>query len=214
MSKTFKKTKKPRNRKAGNLETKLQQEMMMEDHPPQIDSYQVIHSTCLRFTVTAAVVNKVITFGNMLDAMLVATTAIAGFQLFDLVKVKKIRLWGQAALGTPSTVEIQFNTATGDFVVHTDTSLGIKPAFVHARPSLKSLASFWQLATGGNALMLTAPAGSILDVHLSFKTSSNAPTGVANALVGANPGEFYFRGLDGLAVAATNFPVPTGIQSQ
>jgi len=202
------------SKKSKNLQKQKGEVKMIQDHPPQIDSYQVIHSTCLRFTVTAAVVNKIITFGNMLDAMLVATTAIAGFQLFDLVKVKKIRLWGLAALGTPSTVEIQYNTATGDNVIHTDTSLGIKPAFVHARPSLKSLASFWQLNTGGNCFQVSAPAGSVIDVHLSFKTSSQNPTAVANALVAANPGEFYFRGLDGLATAATNFPPPSGVQTQ
>jgi len=197
-----------------NKKNQKKENTMIQDHPPQINSYQVIHSTCLRFTVTAAVVNKIITFGNLLDAMLVATTAIAGFQLFDLVKIRKIRCWGQAALGTPSTVEIQYNTATGDNIVHTDTSLGIKPAYVHARPSLKSLASFWQLNTGGNVFQLTCPAGSVIDVHLSFKTSNQNPTAVANALVGANPGEFYFRGLDALATAATNFPPPAGVQTQ
>jgi len=187
--------------------------MVISDHPPQIDSYQVIHSTTLRFTITAATVQKQFTFGNLLDSMLVAVTAILGYQLFDLVRIRKIRVWGQAALGTPSTCEVQFNTSTGDTNIHTDTSLGIKPAYVHAKPSPLSLASFWSLNTAGNCFSITAPAGSIIDVHLSFKTSSNSPTAVANALVGANIGEFYFRGLDGLAIAATNFVPPAGVQS-
>jgi len=191
----------------------VQKEKMLEDHPPQIDSYQVIHSTTLRFTITAAVTQKQFTFGNLLDSMLVATTAILGYQLFDLVRIRKIRLWGQAALGTSSTCEVQYNTATGDTNIHTDTSLGIKPAFVHAKPSQQSLASFWSLNTAGNCFSITAPAGSIIDVHLSFKTSSQVPTAAANALVGANIGEFYFRGLDGLAIAATNFVPPNGVQT-
>jgi hypothetical protein len=164
--------------------------------------------------VTAAATLTQITFADLLDTMLVATTAVVTYDLFDLVKIKRIRVWGQAALGTPSTVEVQFNSTTGDSTIHTDTSLGIKPAFVQCRPSPKSLASFWQASAAGNAFVVTAPAGSVIDVFLVFKSSNQAPVVAQNLAVGATVGEFYWRGLDGLAIAGTNFPPPNGVQSR
>jgi len=204
------------NRKVGNRNKQLleMKKEEMQEHPPQIDNYQVTHSTVLRFTSTAASAATVITFADLLDCMLVATTTVAASDLFDLVKVKKIRVWGQAALGTPSTVELSFNSATGDGTTHTDTSLGVKPAFINCKPSPKTLASFWQPSTGGNCFSITCPAGSIVDVHLVYKSTSANPTASQAALVAAVPGEFYWRGLDGIAIAATNFPPPGSVPSR
>jgi len=181
------------------------------EHPPQIQTYQVSHSARMRFTATAAAASTVITFQNLLDAILVATTAIAGHDLFDLVKVRCLEVWSQAALGTPSTATVAFETASGDLAIHSDTSLGIKPAYVIAVPSKKSLASFWTGTAGGTCFLITCPAGSVIDVHLSYRTSNFAPALTQNALVGAVIAEIYWRGLDGLAAAGTNFPPPAGI---
>jgi hypothetical protein len=202
--------KKDGNRKAGSRKPNIER----MEHPPQLNSYQVVHSTTLRFTVTAAVVNQGVTPENLLDALLVADTAVHGFQLFDAFKLRFIEIWGQAALGTPSTVELQYVENTGDVSVHTDTSLGIKPAYLKAGPSRKSLASFWNITGGNNLLVFTAGAGSIIDVHICYRTSTAAPTALANVLVGANAGEFYWRGLDGLPIATTNFPPPIGVNTR
>jgi len=184
------------------------------EHPPQLNNYQVVHSTTLRFTVKADALETPITFDNLLDCILVADTAIHGFQLFDTVKIKFMELWGMAALGSPSTVGLQFfTTGTGDLDQHTDTSLGVKPAYVRAGPSSKSLASFWSGPGGVQAFLLTAPAGSIIDLHVVYRTSTSTPTAVTNPLVGAVPGEIYFRGLDALDITTTNFPPPVGIPS-
>jgi hypothetical protein len=182
-----------------------------KEHPPQINGYEITHQKRLRFTVTASVNAQVVTYQNLLDLVLVATTAIAGFDLFDIVQVNQVEVWSAAALGTPTSVSVSFVTVTGDRSVHTDTSLGVKPAYVRAMPSERSLASFWQVSAAGNAFVIQAPAGSVVDVTLSFRTASATPTAAQNALVGANPGEIYFRGLDGLAAAATNFPSIPGV---
>jgi len=182
-------------------------------HPPQIDSYEVSHHKTLRFTVTAAVVQQAITYSNLMNTVLIADTATTGSCLFDLIRLKRVRVWGIAAQGTPTSVEVMFITSsTGDATVHTDTSLGVRPAFVEAHPKQNSLASFYQLATGGNCFLLTAPAGSIIDLDLSMITSSGlAPVAAANALVAATVGQVYYRGMDALASATTNFPPPVGI---
>jgi len=207
--------KKRRNtsQKKNNLGAGMLPKIERMEHPPQIDTYQVTHSTRLRFTVIAAVVNQQITDSDVLQTMCVATTAIAGFQLFDVFKIKRVEIWAIAQLGTPTTVEIQFPATQGDAAIHSETSLGIRPAYVHAVPSKRSLSSNFTANTGNVILSLTAPAGSIIDLSIVFRTSNQMPVSLSNALVGAAPGEFYFRGLDALAIAGTNFPPPTGIQS-
>jgi hypothetical protein len=209
-------SRKRRGGKLRNPRPKKIQKLNVErtEHPPQLNDYQVVHGTTLRFTSVAAATNTAITAADLLDTMLVASAAVVGSDLFDVVKIKKIEIWGQAALGTPSTVEVAFINPNGDNNVHTDTSLGVRPAYVAARPSRLSLASFFQVSTATAVFSLTCPAGSIIDVHLTFRTSSAAPVTVQNLLVGATVGEFYFRGLDGLAIAGTNFPPPVGVPRQ
>jgi len=180
------------------------------EHPPQINGYEIDHQKRLRFTATAAA-GLTITYQNLLDLVLVATTATVGFDLFDLVKVKQVEIWSQAALGTPSSISVVFTTSTGDKSIHTDTSLGVKPAYVKARPSEKSLASFWQASAAGNCFTLVCPAGSIIDVTLHLKVASIAAVAAQNALVAATAGDIYYRGLDGLAAATSNFVPPPGL---
>jgi len=181
------------------------------EHPPQINGYEITHNKRLRFTATAAS-STAITFADLLDTVLIATTAVQGFDLFDLVRIEYVEVWGILAQGAPSSVSVVFTTATGDRSIHTDTSLGVKPAYVRARPSDKSLASFWQVFAAGAAFQLQCPAGSIIDVSLSFRTAETfAPQAAQNALVGATAGDIYYRGLDGLAIAGTNFPPILGV---
>ncbi len=183
-------------------------------HPPQLNQYQLTHSVTLRFTANAAAVNTAITFADLLDTILMATTAIAPFDVFDLVRVRKVEVWGQAALGTPSTVQVVFS-ANGDNNFHTDTSLGIQPAYVSAKPSSLSLASFFTGPSGTSAFLLSCPAGSVIDVSLTFRDNLSVAAGTAAqvASVGASVGAIFYRGLDGIAAAGTNFPVPAGIPS-
>jgi len=180
------------------------------DHPPQINGYEITHKVRLRFTVTAAAATN-ISFANILDTILMATTAVVGFDIFDVVRIRSVEVWSQAALGTPSTVTVIFITATGDRSIHTDTSLGVKPAYVKAIPSNRSLASFWNASGAGGVFSISCPAGSIVDCSFSFRTTNAIAVAAANALVGATVGEVYYRGLDGLAAAATNFPPIAGV---
>jgi hypothetical protein len=194
-------------RQLATKETKL--------HPPQLNDYNITHSRTLRFTSVAAALNTSISSMNLLDCVLIADTATTGFQLFDVVKIKRVSVWGQAALATPSTVSVYFESQnSGDEIIHTDTSLGIQPAYVCAVPSPKSLASFYSNSGNGAFVNITCPAGSIIDVHCNFRTSNIPPTPVLSPLVGATPGELYYRGLDALPIATTNFPPPVGISVQ
>lgn len=180
----------------------------MISHPPPINGLELRTSVTLRFRATAAA-TLAVTYTNLLDAYLVATTATAGSQVFQTCKIRRVQLWATAAVGTPVSVSLEFSGVTtgvtGDQQTHSDTSMGIQPAHVSARPNARSLAADYQLPSAAVAFTITVPAGGVIDVECSYRGQFNAATACAQALVGAVPGAFYLRGLDGLAVAATNF---------
>jgi hypothetical protein len=184
-------------------------------HPPQINGYEIIHSKTLRFT-TAAAAALTISYQNLLDLVLFTTSATAPFDLFKMVKIRFVKVWAVPILGTAVSVEVMFDGVTagsqGDRRVHTDTSMGIEPAFVTARPLAKTLAANFQLSSGSSAFFIDCPAGAVVDVGLDFK-SDTLGTAVAaqNVSAGATTGVVAFRGLDGLPQATSNFTVPTGL---
>jgi len=177
-------------------------------HPKQVNGLELRHSVTLRFKVIAAANSTAISFQNLLDAFLVANTAIAGSQVFQTVRIRSVEVWGMPAIGATTSVAVEFSGITagisGDQSIHTDTSMGIEPAHVLAAPSRRSLAADFQLSSGATAFIVSAPAGGVIDVNLSYRGQFVATTAVANALVGATAGAFYLRGLDGIG-AGTNF---------
>jgi len=92
--------------------------------------------------------------------------------------------------------------------------LGVLPAYVKAVPSKNSLASFYQASAAGNCFIVNAPAGSIIDLHCTFKVTNAIAVAAQNAVVAASAGEVYYRGLDGLNIATTNFPPIPGVAVQ
>lgn len=193
----------------GNRPRKQNRGRELISHPPQLAGIELRHAVTLRFRATAAAFIAV-TFQNLLDTLLVATTAVAGTDLFQTVKVRRVQVWGMPAIGATASVSVEYSGVTagivGDQAIHTDTSMGLQPAHVSARPSGKSLAADYQLSTAAVAFTLGCPAGSVVDLELSFRSQyATANAAAQNALVGATAGVQYLRGMDGIAVATTNF---------
>jgi len=165
----------------------------------------------MRFTSTAAF-NSQITYQNLLDTVLVAITAILGYDVFDAVRINSVELWSIAVQGTPVTAVLTFNGETvgaqGDLKLHTDTSMGVEPAHVKARPDPLTQAGQFQVSSGNVAFSLDIPSGTVIDVSMTLRQPIQGQANAAqNALVGATVGAFYYRGLDGKANAATTLPV-------
>jgi hypothetical protein len=180
-------------------------------HPPQLPSYGITRSVRMRFLSTTSLAGH-ITYQNLLDTVIVASGATTGSDLFEAVRVEAVEVWAQAAIGTPVTTTVIFDGATigayGDQKTHTDTSMGVEPAHVKARPDPLTQAGQFQVSAADNAFYIAAPTGSVIDVSLTFRqpvTGVNVPA--QNALVAAVAGTLYFRGLDGKSIATTNLPV-------
>jgi len=184
--------------------------MQMIPHPPAIANIAITHSVKLRFTSAAAFQQTVITYQNLLDTLLFAVAPTSGANLFQQVRIRAVEMWALSVVGTATTVQCEFASGVagevGDAAVHADTSMGIQPAHVRARPAPRSGTALFQKSSANQAFTITGPSGTVVDVELSFK-GLPAPlvTFCQNALVAATGGAWYFRGLDGLAVAGTNF---------
>jgi hypothetical protein len=188
----------------------------MISHPPQLPSYGITRDVRMRYTATAAGTTAV-TFQNLLDTILVATSGTTATDLFQAVRVNSVELWSIAAQGTPTTCSLVFDGATvgaaGDQKVHTDTSMGVEPAHVRARPDPLTQAGQFQPSSNNTAFFVEVPAGAVLDVSMTLRQPVNgAAVSSQNVLVGATSGAVYYRGLDGKAIASTNFP-PVGALS-
>jgi hypothetical protein len=191
----------------------------MLDHPPPINNLALVHSTRLRFITNGALVRQAVTDTNILDALLVAATAIAGYRLFQTAKIRKVSLWAVPVVGGATTVTLEYDSdvngpLAGDSKVHTDTSMGIQPACIHTRPAVGCLAAMFNAGLQGNTLFhLSCPSGTVVDVEVTFRGQFGIGTAVTNALVGATAGAQYMRGLDGLATATTKLaPVAEFVQ--
>lgn len=180
-----------------------------QTHPPPINP-QITHTQRLRFVTNANSVQKNITYQNLLDCLFVAATAITGFDLFDAVKIRRIELWCLFTNeGTPVTIACSFPGAgtslAGSGRQWSDTSMGISPCHLDIRPERASMPACWQASTNTVAFQLTVPSQTVVDIEVSFRNLDVAPVATQNPPVAATAGQFYYRGLDGLAIAATVF---------
>jgi len=184
---------------------------MLIAHPPVIQP-QLKHRQRLRFTCTTAQNQANISFRNILDGINIATTAATAYQLFDQVKIHAVEVWAAPVQGAaPAVVSVAFGGQTlgalGDGRVWGDSSMGVEPAHVRAVPQRQSQAAQWQVSGASVALELTCPVAAVIDVDVSFRTvPAISPAAVQNVPAAATVGQLYYRGLDGLAAAATQLP--------
>jgi len=181
--------------------------------PPQINNYGVaLVSRRQRYNCLSAFDGE-ITYQNLLDSILFASTAVVGYNLFIAVRIKFVEIWAQptpVAVGANS-VSLTFNGSgtgyTGDQKVHLITSGGSTMGHVRCVPSKRCFASEFQVSSNNGAFDLTCQVGTIIDVVVDYERPMQ-PTAVLcqNALVGATTGSVYTRGLDGVALATTKLP--------
>jgi len=183
-------------------------------HPPPIPDMGTVRNVRMRFLATSAV-QQAITYADLLDTIGVAVTAILGYDVYTAVRIRSVELWACSVLGTATTVSLVYDGAVAGFVgdnkVHTDTSMGIEPAHLVARPQSRTGASLFQITSANTAFLLTCPSGTVVDVSLTFRNPIlGGAHAMTNPLVGATIGALFYRGLDGLAISTTILP-PLGV---
>lgn len=196
--------------------------------PNPLNNYQVTYSKSLRFSCgnpNGAATLTQVTFRNLLDLVLFCATATSVYDLFYMVRLKRVKVWcltgstsnsGLITGAVPASVSVIFDGITlgsqGDRKFHTDNSMGIEPAYLNVGPPKDSLASKFQNSNAGNAFLIELSGPSVVDVDLDFRSDVMGTAVAAQAVaVGATIGSIAFRGLDGLAVASSAYTVPIGI---
>lgn len=176
-------------------------------------------------TGTGGSASTTVTYTNLLDSWIVSVGTTAGRQLFDFIKIRRVTiravsnpaLAGNVSfLGPAATVGVEFpglvagTQGSGKQV--SDSAMGTNNvAMATLTPDRYSPSAQWQASSSNVAFVLRATdwnagpiVGAIIDVDVSLKNSSDVnPASPASALAGLTTGEFYYRGIDGAAPAAT-----------
>jgi hypothetical protein len=187
----------------------------MIPRPGPIPSYEITRSKVLRF-ISSTAFSHIVTYQNLLDTVLFTTTATVPYDLFYMVRVKKIAIWCLGSIGTTESVQVVFDGTTagsqGDRIIHSAQSMGIEPAHLVCRPNKKSLAADFQISSGATCFYLVVPTGAVIDLHCDFKTDTLGTSVAAqNVSVASVVGVVAYRGLDGLAASATVLAPPNGV---
>jgi hypothetical protein len=185
--------------------------------PRQIRS-NIIVSHRFRYTSTSG--NPVtITQTNLLSACGVVGLVVNSTVncIASTVRLREIEIWTPpAAQGSAATCSAQFSTSTGaesiEEVSDTTVSTAV-PAHIKFRPSRTCIASFWDSPATGNTtpvLILTAPAGSIVDCLLDFILTDTFATPNVIGVVTDVVGTLYWLALDG---PVSNQLIPTSLRT-
>jgi hypothetical protein len=187
--------------------------LVRNTHPPPIRP-QLTHRQRMRFQCTTAGTQSV-TYADLLDLYLVATSATAVYDVFDAVKINFVEIWSApVSFGAPLSCALEFNGGTtagivGDARAFSDTSMSGEPAHIKCVPSPKSSTGMWNESSGNTAWTMTTAVNAIIDVDVSFRNLISPPQLGQVVAVGATAGQFYYRGLDGVATATTKYPAIT-----
>jgi len=180
--------------------------------PPNFVSGCVIHRH-IRYIVKTALTDAAVTYQNLLDTFNVSmANGTTLYQIGQFVKLNEIRMWLDAAsLTAPAFCSVEY-PGFGPATKHLSSALGgAMVSELHSRPPKRTQVGFWQPTSATNAFRLTAPVGTIIDISVSFAVPDDPaltpPNNCTNVGVAGQPGQFYQRGLDGVATAGTSYTV-------
>jgi hypothetical protein len=139
-------------------------------NPPVIRQDLHVRQT-LRFTFLSSQNAKAITYGNFNNLYLMSDGASTSyFTLFSSIKVRKISMWAppRASASDYQDLDIHWMGQTDTRMVKSNISVNQSAAYVTSRPPVDSYANLWMsqgINTGTDAVRLTAPQGTVLDLE-------------------------------------------------
>jgi len=175
-------------------------------HPPPFQS-TIQFTKIYRFVASAALANEVVAISDLMDLVIVATSATTAVNLASAIKLAKVDIWGPMAQDLkPVTCSIEFPAVGtpglgGPQRIWSDTSMGSSTAaYVSKRPPDRSPQAFWQGTYSNDVfIILNGPIGSVVDISMtSVVQNGESPQSPTAAVVGATPGQVYVRALDSL----------------
>lgn len=164
----------------------------------------------LRFTCVTQTTST-ITWANILDTVIMATTSTQAADLFYACRLKAVRVWTPPQAGTAAyQATIAFDSPSqGDQRVWIVSS-GPMGGYCECKPSKKASINgrMWEDSSSVGAFTVNSmPVGTLLELDVVFRNrfGTGSATIAAQAGSGMTAGTIYLRGLDGLAAASTKF---------
>ena len=160
-----------------------------------------------------------ITWRNILDTVVMATTSTAGSDVFYSCRLHYVEIWTpDAAAGVVADwPSLAFDSPSqGDQRVF-QIPCTANGGYAKCKPAKTSINGLtWQTSSSVGCFTLTnIGVGTIVRIKATFRArmGSGSATAAANALSGATAGTMYLRGLDGLATASTSWScIPSNYQ--
>jgi hypothetical protein len=184
-----------------NNNNRKQQQVARISKPPYYKQ-QVTRKFLVRTQLSGAILGLTLTSTQVFGLLpCMAITAITGVFLSNQARIRRVSIWGPVATaGTPVSVELKWSDqpgfagglasppcTTGDTSVSFD-----RPAYATIRPPKDSYFHTWlQTNNGSTMIVITAPAGSILDFEMDALIDDLGALTATRALVGATPGTLY-----------------------
>jgi len=185
--------------------------------PPALETVVCAH-TVLRFNNQNAASNVNVTAATLLVACgsictIANSTVVSVASAF---KLHKITVWpGSTSAGAGQVAEVLFPDLGGitkDESRSTAIPTGVTVSdVVTERPPKNTQASWWNNSTVGSSVIatITCPAGSIVDVSITFTLRNNIAGVVQAGYAAATLGAYYYGRLDGVGGKFTPMGAPT-----
>jgi hypothetical protein len=191
-------------------------------NPPQWSPTQVIDFKQRFILSTAGVSALPISTTDLLNLKALATSATAAYRIFDAVKLRKVEVWAANTAATASnTILVEFLSSnpymSDDSKMFSDTAVGTtNVAYVKAKPNPYGMSAAWFSGASNSFTIfnLTAPEGSVVDVHLTARLIDDEPK-LPNAgitVAAATTGTLYGLYLDNDQGAGAVI-VPVGVNT-
>lgn len=185
--------------------------------PPTVDTVAKAHSV-LRFTATSAAASTNISLATLMVACgsicTIANSTVAS--VASSVKLHKITIWpASTTAGAGQNAEVlwpELGNITKDESKSTAIPAGVTIAdVIMERPPKETQVAFWNSSGGGGSTLfsLTCPAGSIIDVDLTWTLRNNIAGVTQAGYAAATLGAFYYGRLDGVGGKFLPLGVPT-----
>jgi hypothetical protein len=145
-----------------------------------------------------------ITRGNLLNMVLVATSAVTTVRTFEAIRLRKVEMWANpVALGSaPNNIQVEWLGENSPSTVISDTGMGVRPGHVASVPPSSSSNRWWSISGTSETdiiFSMILPADSVIDVTVDVRfVEQEAPT-AGDVPAGASIGQVYGDYLDGIA---------------
>jgi hypothetical protein len=170
--------------------------------PPFIPTLSLVHK--FRYVNGANSGNFNITRGNILNQVLVATTAATTVRIFQAMRLRSVEVWSNpVALGAaPNSLQLEWLGENSPSTAINDSGMGVRPAHVVSSPPPSSSNRWWSISGTSETdvlFNLNIPTDCVIDVVCECRlVESETPT-AGDIPAGATVGQVYGDFLDGLA---------------